>query len=72
MASPCLPRFLGRATSRSVFKARRQFVQTTSWRAASTKHPNGFTPPTDEELVELRESVQDFASKKQKEESIRP
>ena len=30
-------------------------------RSASTKHPSGFTPPTAEDLTELRERVQDFA-----------
>ncbi|KAJ5947367.1 hypothetical protein N7466_000382 [Penicillium verhagenii] len=29
-------------------------------RSVSTKHPAGFTPPTDDELLELRERVQDF------------
>lgn len=30
-------------------------------RHASTKHPQGFTPPSQSDLDELRESVQDFA-----------
>ena len=29
-------------------------------RAASTKHPRGFLPPTADDLTELRERVQDF------------
>lgn len=29
-------------------------------RAASTKHPRGFVPPTNDDLAELRERVQDF------------
>lgn len=32
-------------------------------RSVSTKHPAGFTPPTEEDLIELRERVQDFTSK---------
>lgn len=32
-------------------------------RAASTKLPNGFVPPSDEDLIELRERVQEFTSK---------
>lgn len=31
-------------------------------RSVSTKHPAGFTPPTEEDLVELRERVQEFTS----------
>ena len=31
-------------------------------RLASTKHPKGFVPPTDEDLTELRERVQEFTS----------
>ncbi|EGE81600.1 isovaleryl-CoA dehydrogenase [Blastomyces dermatitidis ATCC 18188] len=59
MASPCLPRLLGRA-SRTFCRPRRQVVQLPQWRAASTMHPQGFVPPTHEELVELRERVQEF------------
>ncbi|OJD11971.1 hypothetical protein AJ78_07372 [Emergomyces pasteurianus Ep9510] len=59
MASPCLPRLLGRA-SRTLCKPRRQLVQIPQWRAASTKHPQGFVPPTHADLVELRERVQEF------------
>lgn len=29
-------------------------------RAASTKHPNGFEPPSQDDLIELRERVQEF------------
>ena len=32
-------------------------------RAASTKHPKDFVPPTNDDLSELRERVQDFARK---------
>lgn len=31
-------------------------------RSISTKHPAGFTPPSEDELLELRERVQDFTS----------
>lgn len=37
----------------------RPFILTVQ-RAASTKHPRGFVPPTNDDLAELRESVQDF------------
>ncbi|EFW16246.1 hypothetical protein D8B26_006057 [Coccidioides posadasii str. Silveira] len=59
MAAPCLPRLFGR-TARTLCKPRRQLVPRSSWRAASTKHPQGFVPPTEEDLVELRERVQEF------------
>ena len=32
-------------------------------RAVSTKHPKDFVPPTNDDLSELRERVQDFARK---------
>ena len=38
------------------------YSQLTAKRAASTKHPNGFVPPTTEDLAELRERVQEFTS----------
>ncbi|KAK2748916.1 hypothetical protein FQN57_007199 [Myotisia sp. PD_48] len=63
MASPYLPRLLGRTVSRTIVKHRTQLTPLSSWRAASTKHPSGFTPPTDEELVELRERVQEFTKR---------
>ncbi|PGH16291.1 hypothetical protein AJ79_01830 [Helicocarpus griseus UAMH5409] len=59
MASPCLPRLFGR-TSRTLCRPRRQLIQPPAWRAASTKHPQGFVPPTHEDLQELRERVQEF------------
>ncbi|KAL1958686.1 hypothetical protein VTO42DRAFT_4029 [Malbranchea cinnamomea] len=59
MASPVLPRLLSRAP-RALYRPKRQLVQLTSWRAASTKHPKGFVPPTEDELQELRENVQEF------------
>ena len=30
---------------------------------ATTKHPRGFVPPTEDDLLELRESVQEFTSR---------
>ncbi|PGH16752.1 hypothetical protein AJ80_05067 [Polytolypa hystricis UAMH7299] len=60
MASPVLPRFLGRAATRAVCSVRRPLLQVRAWRAASTKHPKGFVPPTEEDLLELRERVQEF------------
>jgi isovaleryl-CoA dehydrogenase len=36
-------------------------LRSPAWnRSLSTKHPKGFVSPTDEELVELRERVQEF------------
>lgn len=63
MASPCLPRLFARS-ARSLCKPRRQLVPRSTWRAASSKHPQGFTPPTDEDLLELRERVQEFTSER--------
>lgn len=37
-------------------------------RNASSKHPKGFEPPTSEDLVELRERVQEFARREISEE----
>ncbi|EFE37317.1 thermophilic desulfurizing enzyme family protein [Trichophyton verrucosum HKI 0517] len=63
MASSALPRFLGRSAPRATLAARRQFVPVAAWRAASTKHPQGFTPPTEDELNELRDTVREFAKR---------
>jgi isovaleryl-CoA dehydrogenase len=30
---------------------------------ATTKHPRGFVPPTEDDLLELRESVQEFTKR---------
>lgn len=62
MASLYLPLF--RTSARSL---RRSAIVNPAFsprfvRAASTKHPAGFTPPTEDDLVELRERVQDFTS----------
>lgn len=45
-------RGVGRKVSRSIWHG--------SQRAASSKHPNGFVAPTYEDLIELRERVQEF------------
>ncbi|EGD88042.1 hypothetical protein H112_04520 [Trichophyton rubrum D6] len=63
MASSVLPRFLGRSAPRVTLATRRQFVPVSAWRAASTKHPQGFTPPTEDELNELRDTVREFAKR---------
>ncbi|KAL9640101.1 MAG: hypothetical protein Q9164_000488, partial [Protoblastenia rupestris] len=47
-------RHIGRSRPRSLH------YQPTIKRAASSKHPNGFVPPTAEDLSELRERVQEF------------
>jgi isovaleryl-CoA dehydrogenase len=53
-----------RIVARSVHQVCRQqprFVCLNARRYASTKHPKGFVPPTQADLQELRESVQEFA-----------
>jgi len=41
-------------------RPRRLIIPLSIRRAASSKHPKGFVPPTQEDLNELRESVQEF------------
>ncbi|KUL92299.1 hypothetical protein ZTR_02646 [Talaromyces verruculosus] len=61
MSSKHLSRLLLRP-SRSVVARGARPLQSPAWsRHHSTKHPKGFVPPTDDDLVQLRESVQDFA-----------
>lgn len=70
MASSMTPRFFARSARQlcrhqqcAAAGARRgaaAFVQ--AKRFASTKHPKGFEPPTQGELEELRERVQEFTS----------
>ncbi|KAI4104620.1 MAG: hypothetical protein L6R37_003141 [Teloschistes peruensis] len=55
------------SVSRALSNSIRQFGRTrpsiyaeTFKRAASTKHPAGFSPPSTEDLTELRERVQEF------------
>lgn len=57
------------SVSRALSNSIRQFGRTrpsiyaeTFKRAASTKHPAGFSPPSTEDLTELRERVQEFTS----------
>lgn len=61
MSSP----FVARALTNTIRQIGRSRPTSTQWivkRAASTKHPNGFAPPTAEDLTELRERVQEFTS----------
>ncbi|KAJ5512462.1 hypothetical protein N7463_002014 [Penicillium fimorum] len=57
MASLSLPSLLRTSTRAVRFRIP---ALTPSFRSISTKHPTGFVPPSDEDLVELRERVQDF------------
>ncbi|KAL8987494.1 MAG: hypothetical protein Q9177_003303, partial [Variospora cf. flavescens] len=59
MASANIPRALSN-TIRQIGRARPRIYSEAFKRAASTKHPKNFSPPSSEELVELRERVQDF------------
>ncbi|KAI1626917.1 isovaleryl-CoA dehydrogenase [Exophiala viscosa] len=60
MASSLLPR-LARPSARIIRNAPSTTIPRICLRAASTsKHPSGFTPPTTEDLYELRERVQEF------------
>ncbi|KAF2673930.1 putative isovaleryl-CoA dehydrogenase [Microthyrium microscopicum] len=59
MVSPVLSRIAVRA-SRQLGRQRASFGPRTIVRAASSKHPNGFVPPTQEDLTELRDRVQEF------------
>ncbi|KAL8647222.1 MAG: hypothetical protein Q9210_005685 [Variospora velana] len=59
MASASIPRVFSN-TIRQIGRARPRIYSEAFKRAASTKHPKNFSPPSSEELVELRERVQDF------------
>ncbi|KAJ5992795.1 hypothetical protein N7451_008519 [Penicillium sp. IBT 35674x] len=59
MASLTLPSLL-RTSTRSLRRTAIPALAPGFARGVSTKHPTGFTPPTEDELVELRERVQDF------------
>lgn len=48
---------------RQVGRSRHRFHTSTFKRAASTKHPRSFVPPTIEDLTELRDRVQEFTSR---------
>jgi hypothetical protein len=58
MASFLCPRIILRASRRAVAAESRLLpgIQ----RCYSSKHPKGFVPPTQEDLTELRERVQEF------------
>lgn len=60
MAVP-LPSLL-RTSSRAFSRVRKPALQIPTLRPLSTKHPKGFVPPTEEDLAELRERVQEFTS----------
>jgi isovaleryl-CoA dehydrogenase len=69
MATPLLPRLartskpatLSRTLPNRTPRLRHSLAPLTSTRhASSSKHPPGFTPPTTEDLYELRERVQEF------------
>ncbi|OJJ48373.1 hypothetical protein ASPZODRAFT_1578950 [Penicilliopsis zonata CBS 506.65] len=59
MASTIASPFI-RGSYRALWRAPRPFVQIPALRALSTKHPKGFVPPSEDDLVELRERVQEF------------
>ncbi|KAL8811554.1 MAG: hypothetical protein Q9200_001697 [Gallowayella weberi] len=59
MASASVPRALTN-TIHLVCRARPRIYAEAFKRAASSKHPTGFSPPSPDELTELRERVQDF------------
>lgn len=60
MASLGAPRLILRTTRTFARPTLRLAVPLHTRRHASSKHPKGFTPPSNEDLLELRESVQDF------------
>jgi isovaleryl-CoA dehydrogenase len=53
------PRLLSRSI-RSLCLQQPRVLHAAARRHASTKHPQGFVPPTQEDLTELRERVQEF------------
>ena len=59
-----LPQFVGRAISNTVRRPcciwPKVPLAVGAKRAASSKHPKGFVPPSTEELAELRDRVQEF------------
>lgn len=59
-----LPRLasLFRSAPRTLGGVRKPLICTPALRTLATKHPNGFVPPTEDELLELRERVQEFTS----------
>ncbi|KAL8733248.1 MAG: hypothetical protein Q9166_002265 [cf. Caloplaca sp. 2 TL-2023] len=59
MASATVPKLLTN-TIRQIGRARPRVYAGAFKRAASTKHPTGFSPPSNDELTGLRERVQEF------------
>ncbi|KAI1943557.1 hypothetical protein LOZ66_000140 [Ophidiomyces ophidiicola] len=59
MASSLAPRLFGR-TARSLSARRPLLAPRSTWRAASSKHPDSFVAPDESDLAELRERVQEF------------
>ncbi|EAL91706.1 isovaleryl-CoA dehydrogenase [Aspergillus fumigatus Af293] len=51
---------LFRTSSRTLCRIRTPLIYTPASRSLATKHPKGFVPPTEDELLELRERVQEF------------
>ncbi|KAI4231653.1 MAG: hypothetical protein LQ349_005475 [Xanthoria aureola] len=62
MATTNVPRVLTQ-TIRQICRARPRLYTEAFKRAASTKHPAGFFPPSTEDLTELRERVQEFTKR---------
>ncbi|KAL4904509.1 hypothetical protein BDW74DRAFT_185469 [Aspergillus multicolor] len=60
MAAIRLPLLLRSLPSRAPTRFARPLIPAVRTLATITKHPTGFKPPTEDDLVELRESVQEF------------
>lgn len=60
MSTPNMSRILTNTIRQIHRSCHKPLLQTPACRAASTKHPQGFEPPTTADLTELREQVQDF------------
>ena len=54
---------IARSITNTIRQVHRSRPRLTLQRAASTKHPKDFVPPTNDDLGELRERVQDFTRK---------
>jgi isovaleryl-CoA dehydrogenase len=61
MASLLCPRALSHGI-RVIGRRRLPLAAFSQRRNASSKHPKGFVPPTQDDLLELQESVQEFTS----------
>ncbi|PWY90854.1 acyl-CoA dehydrogenase NM domain-like protein [Aspergillus heteromorphus CBS 117.55] len=58
-ALPRFPLFV-RTSSRTLGRWRKPLIQPPAFRTLVTKHPKDFVPPTEDDLLELRERVQEF------------